>query len=128
MTAVRTICVLAIASACFAARPKSPASQDVACLPAGMQPAAIVSADRVGDRLVTVTVAQRLQQLRAFCLRDSLVDSAGRPIRFYRLHCFGAPTQYAMETMRRERAELDSLRRRFTVVAMTCSPTGEPTP
>jgi hypothetical protein len=30
--------------------------------------------------------------------------------------------------LRRERADLDSLRRRSTVVEMTCSPTGEPTP
>jgi hypothetical protein len=83
---------------------------------------------RRAGRLVIFTVAQRLRQLGASCRGDTLVDSSARPIRFYRLHCFGAPTTYALETLRRERAELDSLRRRYTVVGMTCSPTGEPTP
>ena len=122
--------LVAIAAACAAARSRSPAPSNVECLPAGVSSTDTVSAERVGPsgRLVTVTVAQRLRQLGASCRGDKLVDSSALPIRFYRLHCFGAPTTYALETLRRERAELDSLSRRFTVITMTCSPSGQPTP
>jgi hypothetical protein len=124
------VLLVAIATACTAARSRPRAPSNVGCLPAGVRSTDTVSAERVGPvgRLVILTVAQRLRQLGASCRGDTLVDSSARPIRFYRLHCFGAPTTYALETLRRERAELDSLRRRYTVVGMTCSPTGEPTP
>lgn len=101
------------------------------CLPPGVKPTDVVSAERTGGdhpRLVIVTVRQRLRKLRARCSGNRLADRHGIEIRFYRLHCFGAPTAYAVETMRRERDELAALRQRYTVVEMTCSPTGEPTP
>ena len=124
----RTLWLLVLAPACSASRARSQAPSEVACLPPGLTATDIVSADRGSGRLVTVTVAQRLRQMRASCRAGALVDSTGREIRFYRLHCFGAPTTYALETMRRERVELDSLERRYAVVGMTCSPSGEPTP
>ena len=77
-------------------------------------------------RLVTVSVEDTLQQLRARCVKDKLVDGLGREVRFLRGHCFGAPTRYALETTRREQAELDSLRRTYTVIVMTANPTGDP--
>ncbi len=61
-------------------------------------------------------------------LESKLVDAKGKEIRFYRVQCFGAPTAYAMETTRRQRVELEALRKRYTVVEMTCSPSGEPRP
>jgi len=108
-----------------------PVPQGYSCLPGNVKPADIVSAERTGaprPKLVTVTVEQTMRQLRARCVRGKLVDGKGKEIRFYRMQCFGAPTEYAMETTRRQRVELEALRKRYTVVEMTCSPSGEPRP
>lgn len=89
----------------------------------------IVSAERIrDDRLVTVTVEEKIRQMRGRCFKGRLVDPKGRRIRFYRLHCFGAPTAYALKTMQQQREDLDALRKRFTVVEMTCNTDGRPTP
>ena len=108
-----------------------PVPQGYSCLPGNVKPADIVSAERTGGqdpKLVTISVEQTLRQLRARCVRGKLVDAKGKEIRFYRVQCFGAPTAYAMETTRRQRVELEALRKRYTVVEMTCSPSGEPRP
>ena len=107
----------------LSARPRYP------CLPASLKPADIVSAEHMqGDRrrLVTVTVKDTLKQLRARCVKNKLVDRKGREVRFYQTHCFGAPTAYAIETTRRERAELEALRKMYTVIVMTSNPSGDP--
>jgi hypothetical protein len=99
------------------------------CLPGNVKAYDIVSAERTrDDRFVTVTVEEKVKQMRGRCSKGRLVDRKGRRIRFYRLHCFGAPTAYALATMKQEREDLDALRKRFTVVEMTCRPDGRPTP
>ena len=102
-----------------------------ACLPKNIRPGDIVSAEWTGSdhpRLRQVTVEQTLAHMHARCDGGKLVDRGKREIRFYRVHCFGAPTEYALETTRREAAELKELRATYTVVQMTCSPTGQPIP
>jgi imidazolonepropionase-like amidohydrolase len=92
------------------------------CLPSNVKPADVVSAEQTrGDRpeLVTITVQDTLKQLRARCVRGTLVDRNGQEIRFYLVHCFGAPTPYAIETMRREQADLEALRQRYRVIEMS---------
>jgi hypothetical protein len=100
------------------------------CLPPNIKPADIVSAERVGSppKIIKVTVKEKLIELNAQCKGGKLLDNKGREIRFYRSHCFGAPTAYAMETMRREKEELKALREKYTVIEMTCKPSGKPTP
>jgi hypothetical protein len=96
-----------------------------------VKPSDIVSAEWTRSehpRLVTVTVAETLKKAKARCVDGRLVDRKKIEIRFYRTHCFGAPTTYAMETMQREQSELATLRKHYTVITMTCSPTGQPTP
>ena len=107
-----------------------PAQQKYPCLPSPHRPSDIVSAERVGDppQVHKVTVEDKLAQLGARCNEGKLVDAEGKEIRFYRLHCFGAPTSFAMEALRQERAELDALKDKYTVIEMTCSPSGAPTP
>lgn len=108
-----------------------PGRQGYPCLPPGLKPSDVVSAERTREdppRSVTITVEQRLKQLRARCLRRGLVDGKGREIQFYRVHCFGAPTAYALETMRRDRAHLEALRKRYSVIELTCNASGAPTP
>lgn len=106
------------------------AQQRFPCLPPDLKPTDIVSAERVGDppKILKVTVEEKLIQLYARCKRGKLLDGKGKEIRFYRVHCFGAPTAYALETMRREHDELEALRKKYTVIEMTCDPSGEPRP
>ncbi len=88
------------------------------CLPAG-----IALSDVVAHRL---TVAERLAHVGARCDAGQLVDGGGRPIRFYQLAgCWGNPPVDAQEILARQRMELEDLRRRHTVIEMTCSPDGD---
>lgn len=106
------------------------ARQRFPCLPPDLKPTDIVSAERVGDppEILTVTVEEKLIQLDARCKRGKLLDGKGKEIRFYRAHRFGAPTAYALEIMRREQDELEALRKKYTVIEMTCDPSGKPRP
>ena len=124
---------LAILFSCFLLLDMSCSSfaqQRFTCLPSGLKPADIVSAERVGDppKIITVTVEEKLIQLGARCDSGRLLDGKGKEIRFYRAQCFGAPTAYALETMRREHEELEALRKEYTVIEMTCDPSGKPRP
>jgi len=100
------------------------------CLPGGLKPSDIVAAQRVGDaqKLRQTTVQDTLSRIKARCEDGKLVDRNQREIRFYRVECFGAPTNYAIETTRRQAEELEKLRERYTVITMTCTPDGLPRP
>lgn len=104
--------------------------QRLPCLPPGLKPTDIVSAERVGHppKLLRVTVEEKLIRLNARCEKGKLLDGKGKEVRFYRQHCFGAPTAYARETMRKEHDELEALGKKYTVIEMTCTPSGEPRP
>jgi hypothetical protein len=89
------------------------------CLPSGVASSGVVSRG--------LTVADRLADLDARCDGPTLVDRHGREIRFYRLTgCWGNPPADAQEILDNQRRELDELRRRYTVIEMTCSPDGDP--
>ena len=59
------------------------------CLPAGIQPTDVVSTQvaRPGahGKVVIVTVADKLRELKAGCRNHKLVDARGTEIRFYQL-------------------------------------------
>ena len=64
------------------------------CLPAGIQPTDVVSTQvaRPGThgKVGTVTVAEKLKELKARCRKHKLVDARGTEIRFYQLvGCWG---------------------------------------
>ena len=99
------------------------------CLPAEIKPSDIVSAQMVkpdAGIVKTITVAEKLKDLRARCRKRKLVDAAGREIRFYHLvGCWGNPPEDYQEILDRQAKELASLRRRYRVIEMTCN-TGQP--
>lgn len=77
------------------------------------------------SRIVKITVRQRLKVLGARNLRTRLVDRNGREIRFYFLQgCWGNPPADYLEILERQRKEIADLQKRFTVIEMTCNPTG----
>ena len=74
-----------------------------------------------------VTVKQTLQKLRARCSRGKLVDSKGREIRFLFVQgCWGNPPADYLEILERQRIEIERLKKLYTVIEMTCNPSGVP--
>ena len=60
------------------------------------------------------------------CVGGKLVDSKKREVRFYRLQgCWGNPPQEAREILQRQDEELKELASRFTLIKITCNPSGE---
>jgi hypothetical protein len=102
------------------------------CLPSDIKAPDVVSAEaavhRKGGRPVkTITVKQKLNELRARCRHGKLVDSRGREIRFYRLTgCWGNPPADYLEIMQRQQNELNVLKKKYAVIEMTCNPSGVP--
>jgi hypothetical protein len=102
------------------------------CLPDGIQLSTVVSATVVpgtADTVSTVSVAQTLRQLQASCQQQRLVDATGRDIQFYRLEgCWGNPPSNYSELMQQQGEALRRLRERYTVIEITCNPSGIPYP
>ena len=104
------------------------------CLPLNIVPTAVVSADLVssrvtGDVIKKMTVQEKLRELNAHCRNGKLVDGAGREIYFYQLTgCWGMPPPDHDEILQKQAEELDTLRKRYTVIEMTCNPSGMPRP
>ena len=95
------------------------------CLPDGVKTSDVVSVERRGPGQVTkrVTVGDKLKQLQARCRRGRLYSSRGRQIYFYHLTgCWGRPPADYLDILQRQRDELRKLRRRYTVIEMTCNP------
>lgn len=121
----RAICLVLLLGCWLPARSQS---RWKACLPADVKAGQVVSVRQTasGRPSGRVTVAQKLNQLKARCRAGKLADAKGRQIRFYRLDgCWGNPPADYLEILARQRRELDELRRRYTVVEMTCNPSGE---
>jgi hypothetical protein len=101
------------------------------CLPKGVKSTEIVSAQfsKPGRSGRKTTVAQKLLELKAHCKRGKLVDARGREIYFYRMTgCWGNPPSDYLEILDRQSNEIRSLKKRYTVIEMTCNPSGEPIP
>lgn len=106
------------------------------CLPPDIRSEDVVSARVIsyssnGQPAVVqkVTVGDRLADLRAHCEDGHLVDGNGREIYFYRLTgCWGNPPFNYREILRKQSDELEKLKSQFTVIEMTCNPSGIPIP
>jgi hypothetical protein len=73
----------------------------------------------------TITVAEKLASLKARCKKGMLIDGHGRQIYFFQLAgCWGNPPDNYQEILENQNTELIRLRKRYTVIEMTCNPSG----
>lgn len=87
---------------------------------------AIRTSPEAGAKIERETIEQRLDKLNAECRAGKLVDEAQKEIRFYQLQgCWGNPPSDADEILDRQQKELLELKKKFTVIEITCNPSGE---
>ena len=103
----------------------------LSCLPDGIKPDTVVTSERVmskgGTTIRTVTVSQLLTKLRARCKKSKLVDGKSREIYFFRLiGCWGNPPEDYQELLERQRNELTRLKKKYTVIEISCNQGGDP--
>ncbi len=100
------------------------------CLPEEIKLETVVSvirktADLRGE-VVFQTVRDRLVKLKAVCKAGKLVDGGNKEIRFYRLQgCWGNPPPDYREILDRQQKEIAELKKRYTVIEITCNSSGE---
>ncbi len=97
------------------------------CLPEDTKLTDIVSATiaRPGAQSKKTTVEQKLIAIKARCKNGKLVEEDGKEIRFYRLTgCWGNPPADYLEILARQSEEIEKLKKRYTVIEMTCNPDG----
>lgn len=73
-----------------------------------------------------VTVEKKLNELKATCHSDNkLIDGSGREIVFYHLiGCWGNPPADYQERLEKQREEITKLKQQFTVIEISCNPSG----
>ena len=104
------------------------------CLPPEIKLSDVVEATSAGrpnaqpGESHSVTVEQRLNELKATCNSDNkLVDGNGKQIVFYHLTgCWGNPPENYQDILRKQRDEINKLKQQYTVIEMTCNPSGIP--
>ncbi len=96
------------------------------CLPAGVHSTDVVGVRVERGKGMTVTVAEKLKDLKARCRKHKVVDGRGKEIRFYQLvGCWGNPPDDYQQQLERQATELAKLRKRYRVIEMTCDPSGD---
>jgi len=88
------------------------------CLPEDVRSNDIVSYGKTTK--ANVTVEKRLIEIKAQCRNGKLVDAKRREIKFFRPSCWGNPPADYLEIQQRENAELQKLKRTFTVIVFGC--------
>lgn len=109
--------------------PQSPLAK---CLPDGIRLGEVVEAAKAGNAngqpasSHQITVEQKLNDLKASCNSENkLVDGNGRQIVFYHLTgCWGYPPPNYRELLQKQRGEIERLKQQYTVIEMTCNPSG----
>ena len=72
-----------------------------------------------------VTVKQALKKIKAKCYRGKLVGRKGKEVRFYQLQgCWGNPPEDYREILEKQKNDIALLRKKFTVIEITCSAGG----
>lgn len=103
-----------------------------ACLPEGIKQNDVVGHKTVtmrggGTQVQKITVKQTLKNLGSRCVKGKLVDRRGREIRFVRIRgCWGNPPADYLEILAQQTREIEALKKRYTVIEMTCNPGGVP--
>lgn len=88
-------------------------SQSYPCLPPDVKADELIKRD--------ISVNQVVKKLKTKCYKGRLVDSKRRTVRFYRLQgCWGNPPQDYLEIMEAQRLEIASLRKKYTVIEISC--------
>lgn len=112
------------------AQDSAPQQPIESCLPKGVRLTDIAEVitepvSNASDAPRKITVQDKLRALQARCRDGKLVDGSGREIRFFRLiGCWGNPPENYQELLAKQRSDLAALQERFTVVEMTCNPSG----
>ena len=103
-----------------------PSTNDVSsCLPNGVSNDTVVSVDMGGSN--KVTVGQKLATLNASCNDKQLVDGNKKPITFYNLiGCWGTPPPGYQQSLKNQDAAIKALQSKYTVITLTCNPSGVP--
>lgn len=106
-------------------------AQKYSCLPPNVKEATVVSSaaasPRPGQPIKKITVGDALKKLNARCSHGKLVDGGRRPITFfYRKGCWGNPPDDYLEIQNRQNAELERLKKKYTVIEMRCDAYGMP--
>jgi hypothetical protein len=92
-------------------------AQSYPCMSKDIKETTLVSKDK--------TVKQTLKMMKAKCSKGKLVDSKKREIRFYNLQgCWGNPPADYGEIMENQQKELAELKKKYTVIEISCNPTG----
>ena len=92
-----------------------------ACLPADVHSTDVVTYGK--NAKANVTVERRLIEMKAQCRHGKLVDAKRREIKFFRPSCWGNPPSDYLEIQQRENAELQKLKRTYTVIVFGCDRT-----
>jgi hypothetical protein len=115
---------LIIASLLLLSCPPAAAPSCCACLPKGIELKDVVGYSAL-KRKQAVTVAEKLSSLKARCKRGKLVDASGREIYFFQMTgCWGNPPEDYQQILDEQAAKLTQLKKRYTVIEMTCNPSG----
>jgi hypothetical protein len=119
---------------------RKPPTSIASCLPATFKLTDIVTANIVNSTpnqpgtppkvtIKKITVGQTLSKLKASCLKKKLRDRNHREIQFYKLTgCWGIEPPFAETALAKQAADLQALKKRYTVIEMTCNPGGIPYP
>ncbi len=90
------------------------------CLPAEIQLSDVVSWDLNNKN--NRTVKAELVRLKAKCFNRKLLDVQNKEIRFFKTACYGNPPAGEVETEQGVGEDLDSLKKKYTVVVFNCNP------
>ena len=98
------------------------------CLPEGVALDTVVSTTTLADgTILKTTVGDTLKELGAKCSKGKLVDKKGKEIVFYFLTgCWGTVPPDADQIVANQQNEINTLSKTYTVVLITCNPTGLP--
>ena len=92
------------------------------CLPSNIDLDAATEPSTPGQSMQKRSVRNRLAQLRARCVRNTLRDGKGKQIRFYPLvGCWGNPPEDYEEILSHQSEELRRLERKYTIIRISCS-------
>ncbi len=125
---------LFIVLAIFAQTAFSQSNTNYPCLPKGITLDTVVSATLAAtpQQSKKVYVKDKLKQLNARCSKKKLVDDEKRQIKFYLLKgCSGiaySPNDPHWKKLKKQDEEIAELRKKFTVITLTCNPSGVPLP
>jgi hypothetical protein len=106
-------------------------AQKYPCLPNRIKTDTVVSATFAPPPRISkkVYVKDELKRLNARCSKGKLIDSKKLEIKFYWLTgCWGYRNPDWEKISRKQSEELAELRKKFTVITLTCNPSGVPRP